>query len=79
MDCKFIRINPDSKNSDIDAMIGTIFNHIKETNKQSTTELTKKTLIDELSRKLLELEFKSNHSIKSKCMKYIVKEILPTL
>ena len=30
---------------------------------------TKKSLIDDLSKRLLELEFKSNHSIKSKCLK----------
>ena len=32
-----------------------------------------KSLIDKISRKLLELEFKSNNSIKTKCLKYIVK------
>ena len=40
---------------------------------------TKKTLIDELSDKLSRLEFKSNSSIKAKCLKYVVKKILPTL
>ena len=30
-----------------------------------------------LSKRLLGLEFKSNHSIKSKCLKWIVKIILP--
>ena len=38
-----------------------------------------KYLIDELSSKLLRLEFKSNNSIKTKCLKYVVKKILPTL
>ena len=28
---------------------------------------------------MLELEFKSNNSIKSKCLKWVVKKILPTL
>ena len=28
---------------------------------------------------MLELEFKSNHSIKSKCLNWIVKKILPTI
>ena len=37
----------------------------------------KKSLIDDFSKRLLELEFKSNHSIKSKCLKWIVKKILP--
>ena len=35
-------------------------------------------LIDKISKRLLELEFKSNHSIKSKCLKWIVQKILPS-
>ena len=53
----------------------TLMNQIKKL----IEELTKKSLMDNLSRKLLELEFGESHSIKSKCLKYIVKEILPTL
>ena len=45
----------------------------------SITNSTKKTLIDEFSEKLLGLEFNSNSSIKTKCLKYVVKKILPTL
>ena len=48
--------------------INKIHRHIKRS--------TKKSLIDDLSKRLLELEFKSNHSIKSKCLKWIVKKIL---
>ena len=44
-----------------------------------TKKSTKKSLIDELSNKLLGLEFKSNNSIKTKCLKYVVKKILPTV
>ena len=40
---------------------------------------TEKWLIDILSKRLLGLEFKSNHSIKSKCLKWIVKNVLPTI
>ena len=40
---------------------------------------TEKWLIDNLSKRLLGLEFKSNHSIKSKCLKWIVKNVLPTI
>ena len=47
--------------------------------KKQTEELIKKSLIDDLSKQLLGLEFKSNHSIKSKCLKWVVKKILPTL
>ena len=51
--------------------------YIVESIKKQTEELTKKSLIDDLSKRLLGLEFKSNHSIKSKCLKWIVKKILP--
>ena len=52
-----------------------IFRHIKESVKKST----KKALIDQLSNNLLRLEFKSNKSIKTKCLKYVVKKRLPNL
>ena len=52
---------------------------MKESNKESTKELTKKSLIDELSNNLLKLEFEKNNSIKTKCLKYVVKKISPTL
>ena len=35
----------------------------------------KKSLIDDLSKRLLELQFKSNHLIKSKYLKWIVKNV----
>ena len=69
LNCVFIRINPDEKNSYIFKEINKIHRHIKKS--------TKKSLIDDLSKRLLELEFKSYHSIKSKCLKWIVKKILP--
>ena len=37
------------------------------------TKSSKKSLIDKISRRLLELEFKSNHSIKSKYIAIIIK------
>ena len=67
--CKFNRINPDAENYDIFVEIGKMQNQVIES--------TKKSLIDDLSKRLLELEFKSNHSIKSKCLKWVVKNILP--
>ena len=67
----FIRINPDEENFNIFKEINKIHRHIKKS--------TKKSLIDDLSKRLLELEFKSNHSIKLKCLKQIVKKILPTI
>ena len=54
----FIRINPDEKKINIFKEISKIHRHIKK----STT----KSLTDNLSKRLLELESKSNHSIKSK-------------
>ena len=63
-----IRINPDEKNFNMFREINKIHRH----NKKSTKNL----LIHILSKRLLELEFKSNHSVKSKCLKWIVKNIL---
>ena len=61
LDCVFIRINPDEENFNIFKEINKIHRHIKKS--------TKKPLIYNLSKILLRLEFKSNHSIKSKCLK----------
>ena len=44
--------------------------------KKLTEKSTKRFLIDNLSKRLLELEFESNHSIKSNSLKYVVQEIL---
>ena len=68
-----IRTNPDNPNFDIKNVIVEIRICIKEVIKKQT----KKSLINNLSKRLLELEFKSNHSIKSKCLKWVVKNILP--
>ena len=69
LDCVFISINTDEENFNILKEINKIHRKIKKT--------TKKSLINDLSKRLLELEFQSNHSIKSKCLKWIVKRILP--
>ena len=42
--------------------------------KKFTKKSTKKSLIEELSNKLLRLEFKSNNSIKTNSLKYVVKK-----
>ena len=47
--------------------------------KSTSKNQTKKSLIDDLSKRLLELEFKPNHSIKSKSLKWVFKNILPTI
>ena len=61
-----------------------MFRHIKESIKKLTEKPNKESFLDELnflklSNKLLRLEFKSNNSIKTKCLKYVVKKILPTV
>ena len=46
--------------------------------KSTLKKQTKKSLTD-ISKRWLELEFKSNHSIKTNGLKWIVKKILPTI
>ena len=77
--CEFIRINPPKENFNMFVEIGKIQNYITKSTKKLTEESTKKSLIDELSYKLLRLEFKSNNFIKTKCLKYVIKKMLPNL
>ena len=65
----FIRVNPDRKNFNIFKEINKTHRHIKKS--------TKKSLIDDLLKRLLEFKFKSNCSRKSTCLKWIGKKILP--
>ena len=67
--CVFIRIKPDEKDLNIFKEISKIHRHIKKSSKKS--------LISKISKRLLELEFKLNHSIKSKCLKWVVKKYSP--
>ena len=69
LDCMLLRISPNEENYNIFKEINKIPRHIKKS--------TRKSLIDGLSKRLLELKFTSNHSMKSKCLKWIVKRILP--
>ena len=69
LDYVFIRINPDEKDFAIFKEINKIHRRIKKS--------TKKSLIDDLSKRLLELEFIQHNAIKSKYLKWIVKNILP--
>ena len=64
LNCEFIRINPDEAN----------FN-----GKKLWKNSSKKSLIENLSKRLSELQFKSDHSIKLECLRHIVDKILPTL
>ena len=72
-----IRTNPDAADFDMNRLINQIYKHIIKSTKKQTKVSTKKSLIDDLPKRLLGLEFKSNHSIKLKCLKRAVKNILP--
>ena len=71
-----IRTNLDAADFDLNRLINQIYTHIIESTKKQTKTSTKKSLTDDLSKRFLELEFKSNHSIKSKSLKRVVKNIL---
>ena len=57
--------------------INKIYRHINQVTIQQTKQQTKESVIDNLSSELLKLEFKKNYSKKSKCVRWIVKNILP--
>ena len=75
----YTRINPNEKGFNDYEQFGRVQKYINESIKKQIEKSTKKSLIHDLSKRLLELEFKSNQSTKSKCLKWIVKKILPTL
>ena len=70
-----IRTNVDAADFDINRLLNQIYTHIIESTKKQKLS-TKKSLIDDLSKKLSELEFKQHNLIKSKCLKWIAKNIL---
>ena len=74
--CVFIRIDPDAPNFKILREINKIHRHINQPTKQQTEQKTKESLINNLSNELLKLALKKNNSIKSKCVRWIVKNIL---
>ena len=55
LDCVCIRINPDAIDFNIFKDINKIHRHIKKLTKQETKEQTKESMIDNLSKRLLEL------------------------
>ena len=84
--CTFIRINPDEKNFSANDGLGKIQTFIDKLKYEELEKLKdkikelkkdKESLIDKISKRLLELKFKENNSIKPKCLKWIVKKILP--
>ena len=72
-----IRTNPDAADFDINRLVNQIYTHIIKSTKKQNKLSTKKSLIDDFSKRLLELEFKQHNPIKSKCLKWIIKNILP--
>ena len=66
--CKFIRIDPDKEEFDNFRPNNEIFRNINQS--------TKKSLINKISMRLLGLEFKSDNMIKSKAMKFFIKNIV---
>ena len=84
--CTFIRINPDEKDFSAYDGPGKIQTFIDKSKDEELEKLKdkikelkkyKKSLIDNLSKRLLELEFKQHNAIKSKCLKWVAKNILP--
>ena len=72
LNCVFIRINPDVADFDICKEINQ--SNINQSIIKQTEQKTKESLIDNLSKGLLESECKQNNSIKSKSLKWIVKK-----
>ena len=75
LDFKFIRIDPSRENFNI---VGK-FCRIKEHIIKSTKNQQKKSRIDKIPDRLLSLEFISNNSIKTNCLKWIVNKMLSKL
>ena len=59
-----IRTNPDAADFNINRLINQIYRHIIESTKKQIKVSTKKSLIDDLSKILLELEFKQHNAIR---------------
>ena len=95
LDFKFIRVNPDKKGFSASDELGEMYKFFDEFKKREIKNLKKEneelrkeneklkkdkeSLIDKISQRLLELKFEKHNSIKSKCLKWIAKKILPTL
>ena len=64
-----IRTNPNAADFHMNRLTNQIYKHIIESTKNQTKVSSKKSLIDDLSKRFLELEFKLHYSIKSKYLK----------
>ena len=73
--CVFIRINPVAIDFNTFKEINKIYRHIKKLTKQQSKKQTKESIIDNLSKRLLELEFKHDNQTIKKVLKWIFKNI----
>ena len=64
-----LRINPDKPGFNDYEEFARVSAYIAESIKKLTKKTPKKSLIDDLSKRLLELEFKEHNAKKSKCLK----------
>ena len=71
----FIGINPVAIDFNTFKEINKIHRHIKKLTKQQTKKQTKESIIDNLSKRLLELEFKHDNQTITKVLKWIFKNI----
>ena len=71
-------INPDDPSFNINRLINQKYTHIIKSTKKQTKKQTKKIkeLEDRIKKPKTSVD-NSNHSIKSKCLKWIVKKIRP--
>ena len=67
-----IRTNPDGADFNMNRLINQIYTRIVKSTTRQTKVSTEKSLINDLSKRLLELEFKQHNPIK-----WFVKNILP--
>ena len=77
--CKFIRIDPSRENFDIAYEFSRIKYYLLKSTNKATKKETKKETIDEVSDRLLNLEFKSNNAVKTKPLRWVIKNILPKI
>ena len=79
MGCKFIRIDPLRENFDIVDEFSRIKDYLLKSANKATKKKNKKETIDEISDRLLNLKFKSNNSMKTKLLRWVVRKILPKI
>ena len=77
LNCVFFKLNPDAADFNICKELNKIHRHINQSTIQQTEEKTKKSLIDNLSKELLKLEFDHHDQLLTKFLKWIVKNVLP--